>query len=178
MSKRVPRLCICSIVVACIVGIVLLVFFIIKPDDAHTHYNLGATYTKDRRYTEAIEPFKQAIRIEPDYGEAQYNLGLTYAKAKRYTEAIEPFKQAIRIKPEDAKAHFCLGLVYSLVDDKGSALEEYKILKDLDKDLARKLLNLIDFPPSAPEWGLLNCEQGVALALWSLESRTSIFPVG
>ena len=75
-------------------------------------------------------------------------------------------------------AHYGLGLVYLMIDDKDSALEEYKILKDLDKDLASKLLKLIDFPPSAPEWGLLNCEQGVALALWPLQSRTSVSPGG
>lgn len=36
-----------------------------------------------------------------------------------------------------------LGMAYLELGDKGSALEEYKILKDLDKDLANKLFNHI-----------------------------------
>ena len=143
MSKRVPRLCICSVVVACIVAIILLAFFIIKPDDADTHYDLGFAYAQRGRYTEAIEAFKQTIRIKPDYAKAHYNLGLAYRKLGRYTEAIEANKQAIRIKPDYAIAHSNLGEAYFELGDKDSALAEYKILKDLDKDLANKLFNLI-----------------------------------
>ena len=53
-------------------------------------------------------------------------------------------KQAIRIKPDDAEAHYNLGRAYLGVGDRGSALEEYKILKDLDKDWANKLFKLIN----------------------------------
>jgi len=60
-----------------------------------------------------------------------------------YREAVEAYKQAIRIKPDDADAHLSVGLSYLLLNDKGSALEEYKILKDLDPEKADLLFNLI-----------------------------------
>jgi tetratricopeptide (TPR) repeat protein len=60
-------------------------------------------YGKLGRYTEAIEAFKQAIRINPDYADAYFNLGVVYVKLGRYTEAIETFKQAIRINPDFAE---------------------------------------------------------------------------
>ena len=91
---------------------------------------------------------------------------------------IVPTNSNFLLYPDNAMAHYQLGLVYVLVDDRDSALEEYEILKDLDKDLASKLLNHIDFPPSAPEWGVLNCEQGVALAPGPLQSWTSVSPGG
>ena len=50
---------------------------------------------------------------------------------------------AMRVKPDDVDAHFRLGLVYLMLNDKGSALYKYKILKDLDKDLAAKLFKRI-----------------------------------
>lgn len=40
-------------------------------------------------------------------------------------------------------AHFCLGLSYLIVGDRGAALEEYRILKDLDANLGAKLFALI-----------------------------------
>jgi tetratricopeptide (TPR) repeat protein len=61
----------------------------------------------------------------------------------RYNEAIESYKQAIRIKPDYAEAHLILGLAYIITGDKGSALDEYKILKEIDKELANKLFNAI-----------------------------------
>ncbi|MEO0136971.1 MAG: tetratricopeptide repeat protein [candidate division WOR-3 bacterium] len=116
----------------------------IRPDDADVHYNLGVIYGELGRYSEAIEAFKQAIRIKPDDVDAHYNLGLTYGKLGRYSEAIEAFRQAIRIKPDFADAHYNLGIIYLIIEDKGSALDEYKILKDLDRDLANELFNSIN----------------------------------
>mgnify|MGYP006268701361 CR=1 FL=1 len=60
-----------------------------------------------------------------------------------FDEAIESYKQAIRIKPDLAEAHLNLGMVYLRTGDRGSALEEYKILRNLDKDLADRLFSLI-----------------------------------
>jgi Flp pilus assembly protein TadD len=51
--------------------------------------------------------------------------------------------QAVRIKPDFAEAHLGLGIVYLNHGDKKLALEEYKILRDLDKDSANGLFNLI-----------------------------------
>jgi tetratricopeptide (TPR) repeat protein len=115
----------------------------IKPDDAEAHSNLGKTYGKLDRYQDMIESLKQVIRIKPDDADAYYGLGLAYGKLGRYQDEIESCKQAIRIKPDYANAHYALGLAYLVVGDKGSALEQYKILKTLDVELANKLFNLI-----------------------------------
>jgi tetratricopeptide (TPR) repeat protein len=60
-----------------------------------------------------------------------------------YIEALEAFKQAIRINPDYAEAHLNLGITYLISNDRGSALDEYKILKDIDSERANKLFNLI-----------------------------------
>jgi len=115
----------------------------IRPDDAGTHYNLGVVYTELGRYTEAVEAYKLAIRIQPDFAPAYHNLGAAYHELGRITEAISAFKEAIRIQPDFAEAHYGLGIIYLMLEDRGSALDQYKILKDLDKDLANQLFNLI-----------------------------------
>jgi len=115
----------------------------IQPDYAEAHCNLGLAYAILGRYNEAIESFKQAIRIQPDDAGAHFHLGNAYANLKRYTEEIEAYKEAIRIQPDFAEVHLCLGLAYLSLNDKSSALDQYKILKNLDKDLANELFNLI-----------------------------------
>jgi len=115
-----------------------------KPDFTKAHYTLGVTYGKLGRYTEAIDAFNLAIRFNPGLTEAYCKLGTAYGSIGHYTKAIETFKLAIRIDSNYAAAHYILGVTYfSIFADKGSALEEYKILKNLDMGLANKLFNLI-----------------------------------
>ncbi len=111
----------------------------IKPNFADAHYNLGVAYSGLNRLPDAINAFKQAVKINPDLANAYYNLGVVYNRIGRYTEAIDANKQAIKIKPDLAKAHYALGVNYLATGDKNSALEEYKILKNLDADKASKL---------------------------------------
>jgi tetratricopeptide (TPR) repeat protein len=58
---------------------------------------------------------------------------------------VDTCKEAISLKPDDADAHYShsLGITYLILGDKSSALEEYKILKDLDKEKGNDLFNLI-----------------------------------
>jgi tetratricopeptide (TPR) repeat protein len=106
-------------------------------------FNLGVAYYSSGLYREALESYKQAIRIEPDFAEAHYNLGHTYRELGMTEEAIAAFKQAIRIKPDFVEAHSALGLAYLSLNDRSGALGEYNILKNLNPQLADKLFNLI-----------------------------------
>ncbi len=115
----------------------------LNPTLLTAHFSLGTDYGKSGMYREAMEAFKQTIRLKPDYAEAHYNLGLVFIRLDRYSEAANAFKQAIRIKPDFAMAHLVLGLVYLQSGDNGAALDEYKILKELDKDMANKLFDMI-----------------------------------
>jgi len=66
-----------------------------------------------------------------------------YSQLEDYEKAIEAFKQAIRIQPDYIYAHYNLGMVFLVQGDRNSALDEYKILKDLDQDIADRLFDLI-----------------------------------
>jgi hypothetical protein len=41
------------------------------------------------------------------------------------------------------EGHLNLGMTYLKMGNRGAAIEEYKILKDLDPDMANQLFNLI-----------------------------------
>ena len=94
-------------------------------------------------YDDAIEAYKQAIRINPNKAVAYYNLGSAYDNLCFYKEAIKAFKQAIRIDPDHVNAYYCLGFSYFEIGDKSSALNEYEILKKLDINLANELFDFI-----------------------------------
>ncbi len=115
----------------------------LKPDFAQAHYNLGNSQAALRKYEEAIDSYKEAIRIRFDYAEGHSDLGAAYFHTGRIEEAIVSYKEAIRLKPSLAEARLNLGMAYLRLGNKGSAIEEYKALKELDRELANRLFDLI-----------------------------------
>ncbi len=57
-------------------------------------FYLGNAYDDLGKYEEAIESYKQAIRIDPDLPQAHYNLGVVYQKSNMYKKAMESYKLA------------------------------------------------------------------------------------
>ena len=115
----------------------------IQVEPAFAYFGMGICYEELGVYNKAAEAFKQVIRIDPDDANAYYNLGVTYVELGYYIKAIEAFKQVIRIDPDNVGAHVALGLSYHLIGDNNSALNEYKILKELNINVANDLFNMI-----------------------------------
>ena len=61
----------------------------VNPGDAEVHYNLGESYSISGMHKEAIEPYKQVIRINPDHAEAHYGLGVAYHWSNDRDSAVE-----------------------------------------------------------------------------------------
>jgi len=115
----------------------------LDPDIAMIHYKLGCAYFSLGRHLEAAEAHKQAIRLQPDLADAHGGLGAAYTQLERLQDALHSFKEQIRREPDSALAHCGLGVAYFLLDDRGSALDEYRVLKDLDGELAATLFSLL-----------------------------------
>ncbi len=115
----------------------------LKPDFALAHYNMGNAYAALKQYKEAMESYKQAIRIKFNYAEAHLDLGAAYNELGDYEKAVDSYRQALRIKPELALAHLNLGMTYLKMGERGAALDEYKALNELNKEMAKRLFDLI-----------------------------------
>jgi tetratricopeptide (TPR) repeat protein len=100
-------------------------------------FYLGYYYGEAGKWNDAVEAFKQSIRIEPDNANTHYNLGVAYGKLGMYKEAIEAYKQAIRIKPDYAEAHHNLGVAYAGSGMYKEAIEAYKQALRINPDNAK-----------------------------------------
>jgi tetratricopeptide (TPR) repeat protein len=122
----------------------------IKPSDPDSFNNLGLAYYAVNKLREAVDAFRQAIFLKPDDDEFYYNLGVTFNKLNIHRDAVKAYMEAIRINEGNVKAHFNLGVSYSLLGERNLATDQYKILRNLDKERAHKLLALINntTPPS------------------------------
>lgn len=115
----------------------------LNPQAAPAFFNIGIAYTKLGRYHEAIKANQAVLRIKPDFAPAYNNMGLVYGKLGQAEDEIKAYKEAIRIEPDYVSAHFNLGAALLQKGDKTGALDEYKILKKLDKQTADNLFNQI-----------------------------------
>ena len=107
------------------------------------HWLAGLAHLRAENVAEALYSFERAVESNPQNPVAWLLVGHCQNELGRPTKAIKAFKRTIRIKPDLTLAHYHLGLTYLTVGNKRSALEEYKILKDLDDGLASKLFGAI-----------------------------------
>jgi len=65
--------------------------------DAEEHNKLGLALAKDGQMHEAIEHYKQALRLYPEYAEAYYNLALAHAEFGQRVEAAAAAQKALEL---------------------------------------------------------------------------------
>ncbi len=104
--------------------------------------NLGTAYSNIGRYQDAVESYKQAIKISPGYADAYYNLGVASGQLGRYQDAIEAYKQAIKLNPDYVKAYINLGVDYSRLSLYQDAIEAYKQAMRIKPDYPDAYVNL------------------------------------
>jgi len=115
----------------------------IKPDFIEAYVNLGVAYYKLGRYADAIEAYKKAIKIKPDSPSVYSKLGATYILCREYAMAVDTFKKVVDLDPSNPMAHFNLSIAYFLNGETNAAFIEYVNVKNLDRELAGRLMDLL-----------------------------------
>ncbi|MBI4698223.1 MAG: serine protease [Nitrospirae bacterium] len=75
-------------------------------------FYLGYYLSEAGAHKEAIDVFREAIRLKPDYADAYYYLGAACEKLGKNKEAVKAYSKAIKLRPDFADAHLSLGSVY------------------------------------------------------------------
>ena len=136
----------------------------LNPDDADAYMQLGITYNasgyyqdaidaykqairlnpEDSRIKDSIEAYKRAIRLNPDNLDLYLVLGTIFDALGRYRDAMKIFSQAISRNPNFAGARYFFGLTLLSIGCQTAAFKEYKMLQSIDEDLASKLFDRIN----------------------------------
>jgi tetratricopeptide (TPR) repeat protein len=83
-----------------------------KPTDPEFYLAMGAAYSKEQQYVEAVAWYEEALRRRPDYGEAQRALTTTLLAAGDFTEALRIGDKAVAIAHPDPNILTMLGTIY------------------------------------------------------------------
>ncbi len=102
--------------------------------------NLGNFLYQANRIPEAMDLFKQALRIKPAVG--YFSIGNALVLKGRTSEAIDQYKQALQIDPDYAEAHHNLGSAFLLTGRTPEAIEHYEQALRIDPAFAEAHNNL------------------------------------
>ncbi len=107
---------------------------------------LASLYEKMGRNEEAIVAYSEALALEIKYNESHslyeiyFKIGSAYEKMGDNKKAISSYKKSISLNPDWSESHVSLCTLYLKLGDKKSAMNEYNILKKIDRERADKLL--------------------------------------
>ena len=90
----------------------------------------------DKKYPEAIEAYKLAIRLDPNYAPAFGGLGDAYLNSGNSQQAETAYKEQVRLAPNDAQAQFDLGYFYNAMGRHGEAFGPLVKATSLDPNFA------------------------------------------
>jgi len=116
----------------------------LRPDSSTAHSALANSYFNSGRNQDALNEYELAIKLSPKEPSAYHNIANTYAVMGRFDEAIKNYKLAIDLKSDYVPSHFMLGRAFVKKGDKASAIEQYNVLKSLDPNAAKLLLDEIN----------------------------------
>jgi tetratricopeptide (TPR) repeat protein len=90
----------------------------------------------DKKWPEAIDAYKLAIRLDANYAPAYGGLGDAYFNSGNSEPALVAYKEQVRLAPNDALAQFDLGYFYNAMGRHGEAFGPLVKATSLDPNFA------------------------------------------
>ena len=91
---------------------------------------------EDRKWPEAIDAYKLAIRLDPNYAPAYGGLGDAYFNGGNWEQALAAYKDQVRLAPNDAQAQYDLGYFFNAAGRHGEAFAPLVKATSLDPTFA------------------------------------------
>lgn len=113
--------------------------------DADNHgalYNLGYIYEEQRRFSDAIKCFEDALRVAPRDSDAAINVGNCYMQMDLVTKAIATYESVVRDDDDCAIGHYNLGSALHARRDLDAAARHFSRTIALEPTYADAHFNL------------------------------------
>ncbi len=114
----------------------------LDPDAAYAYNELGYSYKRKKNYAQAIDNYRNAIRISPKWLFPYNNLLISLSKIGTKEEILKEAEQIKRNIGESYLFHFNLGVIYGEWEDWMNAKLHYEKALEFLKDDRDALYNL------------------------------------
>ena len=92
-------------------------------DDWRTFMFTAQLYTNMKKYAEAVEYMKKALKLNPEFTQGKLNLPVLLHRAGKYQEAITAYRELIEEKPDLSQAYTGLANLYAKEEDFQQAID-------------------------------------------------------
>ena len=97
-----------------------------EPRSLGAWFNLGRAYFGLEQHDQAVQSYREVLRIQPEFASAWFFLGATYGNLKQYDQAIQAYREGLRIDPENASGWSLLGNTYGNLKQYDQAIQAYR----------------------------------------------------
>lgn len=99
----------------------------IDPQDPYLHYNLGLTYARLNRYSQARDEYLKALRHKGgNIPQIHQGLADLYLQQRLYSKAAVEYQRAIALQPDSVEIIIRLASTYEKMDKMELAVKQYK----------------------------------------------------
>jgi tetratricopeptide (TPR) repeat protein len=113
----------------------------IDPQNAGAEYVLGELARQSSQFSEAVDHFSRATKLDTSFAEAYLGLGSSLIGEKRYADALQPLETGVKLQPENPAGHYDLATALSRTGHKEEAEREFAIHRKMQEAN----------PPAAPQ---------------------------
>ena len=113
-----------------------------NPEASIAYGNLGTALMKAGRLADAIEQFKQVLRIQPHDAGTRNNLGNLLLQTGQPAGAMEQFEEVLRFKPADSVTHYNFGNLLFQTGKIPEAIAQFEEVLRIEPDNALARNNL------------------------------------
>ena len=127
------------------------------PINAKTHFAAAQLAESQGHLPEAVDQYKQALRLDAHYVDATFRLGVVYTQMKDFPAAVETWNQYIRMTPGSANGYSNLGFCQELAGNNLAAEGAYRrgIEKEPKNEACRVNYGLMLARHGRPNEGLI-----------------------
>ena len=146
------------------------------PGDFVAHCNLGALYTGQGKFGEAVPQFEEALRVQPGSATARNGLGAGMLAEGRLDDAISELRETLRIDPAHRNARWNLSKALLRKGDMTGAADELEaLLRQAPHDAdAQAGLAMVYFMQQRYELALPHFQEAIRLRPEDSDVRTNL----
>jgi len=120
---------------------------------ANLHAELAQAYLDVELPNEAVQEYRNAIRLCPDFADLRVKLAAVYQQMGDLSAARFELGEAIRVRPRYIPARVAMGVLLLITGQRAKAIEEWEeaLRREPENKSARMYLRMAQSPPAVTE---------------------------
>jgi Flp pilus assembly protein TadD len=143
----------------------------LDPSSVRAYKMLGFSLTSIHRDAQAVQVWRDLLKVSPEDRDAPANLGHLLFAAEKYDEARPVYETAVERNPESANLHLQLGSTYLRLGDEQKSLDLFQ--KAMKLQPGAEMLNSVAYELAETNHRLPDALQYASQAVQQTEEETS-----